>query len=87
MYDGCSMNDKDYVTNDTFQTAVFMSRGHSVREMDSSEPRIKFIFDRTEQFEQDLADYLSGNLMVEPNILKSNMDRLYANIYNLRPKK
>ena len=85
MYTALSM--EDYITDDTYQAAVFVSLGFDMKEMDDRELKIKFVFERTPEFESMIKDYLGRKLLIEPFNLKSCMDTLYDSIKYLRPKK
>lgn len=78
---------KDFITDDTSLASAFVSLGFNIKEMDDRESNIKFIFERTPEFEEMFNQYLSGRLPIEYFAFRSARDVIAANIKYLRPRK
>jgi hypothetical protein len=76
----------DYITDDTFEAAVFLSVGENLDKMELNGRRVQFTFKNTDSFQQKMNDYLSKKILVEPFLFQSNLDYLYKTVYRLTGK-
>jgi hypothetical protein len=81
-------NDEDnFATSDYKQAASFMALGHEIIGVDQTLPRLRFLFKRNPQFEQDYRDYMNGNLRIEPNLLWEKFGAVKEMLFAVKDQK
>lgn len=81
-------NEEDnFATSDYKQAASFMALGHDIVGLDKTSPRMRFIFKRTPQFEQDYRDYYNGNIRIEPNLLWEKFTAVKEMLFAVKDQK
>lgn len=73
----------EYRTDDVLQASILLCLDNPMREVDSQNRRVEFVFDRTIKLDEDLKGIISRNVVVDPFEFKSNQDYLYNTVRTL----
>jgi hypothetical protein len=82
-----TMNNQIYQTTDTLEVAYLLSVGFSYKKTEVlDDERIAFVFDFTDELNNEITKFRSGKALVEPTKFHYNYVKLLAEIHSLKSR-